>query len=79
MSQSFEEKLDKIAEDTAYMRGKFDATIPPLVEEVVSQRATISQMKVSHAKVQEKVAMIGLFGGAIGTGAVEWVMKHLHL
>ncbi len=79
MSQSLEEKLDKIAEDTAYMRGKWDATIPPLVEEIVSHRASISKMKVRQGRLTEKVGLIGLFSGAIGTGTVEWVLKHLHL
>ncbi len=75
---SFEEKLDKIAEDTAYMRGKWEATIPPLVNEIIEHRKTIGKITTQQARAREKFAMMGMFSGAIGTGVVEWITRHVH-
>jgi len=63
---TLEEKIDKIAEDSSYMRGCFDTIIPELKETVKIHTGAINDLKSKQDNMSGKASVIGAIMGAVG-------------
>lgn len=79
MDKLIEAKIDKIAEDTAYMRGKWDATIPNLQASIINHETRLGGIENKFANLQGRMTVSGIAGGGIMTLLVFWVKKLLNL
>lgn len=75
----YENKLDEIAGDVAYMRGKWDEAIPLIQNTVKEQGVKIVGLEKSQASIKTKVGIAGGFAGLLGSGVIEWIVQHFKL
>lgn len=67
-----EEKIDKIAKDSSYMRGKMDATLPRIDKMLDDHETRIKKTETDQAMMKGKVAVAGGMAGLV----VAWISKH---
>lgn len=72
-----ENKLDKIAEDVAYMRGKWDSTIPNLLIRVDTLEESSNTSKVSWGKITIVASLIAFLGSSVVAFFTNWLANKL--
>lgn len=65
--EALTEKIDKIASDVSYMRGKYDEAIPQLQNTVKLHDTSIIELKQNSANITGKASIIGGIIGFIGS------------
>lgn len=67
MEPTFEQKIDKMAENISYMRGKWDEAIPALQTTVKEQGASIILLQKNESNMSGKSGILGaIAGSAVG-------------
>lgn len=72
----FEEKIDKIDRNSAYMRGQWDAVIPRVEKLLQIHDAKIQGLETQQANTSGKALMVGSFGGLVLSAVFTWLGKH---
>ncbi len=71
-------KVDKIAEDSTYLRGKWDSTIPSLEALVQKHEKEIDDQGRLIANTQGKATVAGVVGGTFMSVFVGWIYSKIH-
>lgn len=67
MEPTFEQKMDKMAQDVSYMRGKWDEAIPALQAVTKEHSIAINTLEKSQSNLLGKSGVIGaIAGSAVG-------------
>jgi len=72
---TLEEKIDKIAEDSAYMRGRWDSTIPSLQRLIEDHEKRIQANEKTTENITTKVGLAGALSGTIFSAIIMWIFK----
>ncbi len=71
----YEEKLDRIAADIAYMKGKVDEALPSLQKTVQKHEESIAALEVKSENITTKVAMAGGITSFIVAFIVDFFLR----
>lgn len=74
---TLEEKIDKIAENVSYMRGKYDEAIPQLQEAVLEHSKCINSLQSKQENMAGKASVVGGIMGAIGGVVLSFLSTKL--
>lgn len=74
---TLEEKIDKIAQDVSYMRGKYDEAIPQLQEAVLEHGKSINTLQSKQENMAGKASVIGAIMGAVGGAILSFLSSKL--
>lgn len=73
MNPSVEQKIDSIAADVSYMRGKYDEAIPALQTTVKEHGKAIGAIEQNQSSMAGKSGVIGAVAGSAVAGFFVWL------
>lgn len=76
MTSTLEEKIDKISEETSYMRGQWDATIPEIRKLLSEHGKRIGAQEQSMSNMTGKSTAVGAVSGGMLAALLTWIFKH---
>lgn len=73
MEPTFEQKIDRMATDISYMRGKWDEAIPALQTTVKEHGVAIVTLEKSQSNLIGKSGVVGALAGSAVGAFFSWM------
>lgn len=75
MDPIYAARIDKILENSSYMRGQWDATIPRLVERVDIHETRLDTQGRQIENVTTKAGIFGAISGTVLSAFLMWITR----
>lgn len=79
MDQRTLDQIEKIAENSAYMRGQWDATIPTVLASNEDHETRLSSVENKLSNMQGRLTVTAAAGGGLMWLVGYWIKKTLNL